>query len=78
MLSLCAYARGTHYLGALGTSVGWGIHMALIVVFASLLGFVKGEWKGAPRPSLVSLFLGLAILAGATVLTAWGNTLVPA
>lgn len=69
------YGMGTHYLGRLGTSVGWAINIAFSLVVANVLGFVTNEWAGAPRQSLRMLYSGLAVLIAAIVVLAIGSSM---
>ena len=76
--SQITYGMGVHYIGRLGTSVGFAIMLAVSIMLANLLGFVvTGEWKGAVRRSVLTLYLGLAILIVAVLILAYGNSLVP-
>jgi L-rhamnose-H+ transport protein len=69
------YGMGTYYLGRLGTSVGWAVYMAFTLLVANIFGFVTGEWTGAPRRSLKTLYAGLAVLIAAIVVLGIGNSM---
>lgn len=75
-LAQIPYGMGAYYLGALGTSVGWVVNIALSLLVANIIGFVTKEWKGAPRESTRVLFAGLTVLVAAMVILAHGNNLV--
>jgi len=47
--SVLLYGASVSRLGPLGASVGWPLFMSLIVIAASLLGLVTGEWKNCGR-----------------------------
>lgn len=65
--STLIYGVASGKLGELGAVLGWPLFMSLIVIVASLLGVVTGEWKSAgPRPLRVQFF-GVAVLVVAVV-----------
>jgi len=76
-LAMIPYGMGAYYLGRLGTSVGWAINIAASLIIANGLGFLTGEWKAASTTARRVLFTGLAVLVGAMVLLAKGNSLAP-
>ena len=67
------YGMSSTYLGALGTSIGWGLFQIFMIMTAMLSGVLAGEWKSAPRTSIVLLVLSFACLTTATTLLAMGN-----
>ena len=75
-LAQIPYGMGAYYLGTLGTSVGWVINIACSLLVANVLGFMTQEWKGAPKASTRTLFVGLAVLVVAMGILAHGNNLV--
>ncbi|MDR3260802.1 MAG: hypothetical protein LBT78_03100 [Tannerella sp.] len=48
--------------------VAWGILMTMTIVFASLWGLYRGEWKHVSRKIYVLMWTGLAILVAASFL----------
>ena len=62
VLSPIQYGMAVCYLGQLGTSVGWGILIILIIIVANIVGFFTGEWKNASKSSVITFYTGLAIL----------------
>lgn len=72
-LTQIPYGMGAHYLGTLGTSIGFAINMTLSLVVANLAGIMTGEWQDAGRSAVLTLVVGLALLVTATVLLAVGN-----
>jgi L-rhamnose-H+ transport protein len=68
--AIAIYGVSTRYMGKLGDSAGWAIYQIAMVLTANMSGIVTGEWKSAPRRSLVVLGLGVLILVLATVTTA--------
>ena len=75
-LAQIPYGMGAYYLGRLGTTVGWVFNIAFSLLVANAVGFMTKEWKGAPKTSVKTLFLGLGILVLAMVVLAYGNSMV--
>jgi L-rhamnose-H+ transport protein len=73
MGAFALYGMSSTYLGSLGTSIGWGLFQIFMIMTAILSGVGAGEWKGAPRVSIVMLVLSFACLAAATSLLAMGH-----
>jgi L-rhamnose-H+ transport protein len=73
MGAFALYGMSAVYLGALGTSIGWGLFQIFMIMTATLSGVGTGEWNNAPRASRLLLASGLACLIGATTLLAMGN-----
>jgi L-rhamnose-H+ transport protein len=65
---------GESQMGAYGFS-SWTLHMASIIIFSTLWGFVLKEWAGAGAKTLSLVWLGIATLVGATVIIGYGNYL---
>jgi L-rhamnose-H+ transport protein len=60
--STLLYGAATAMLGAWGPIVGWPVFMSLIVMMATLLGIVTGEWKGSGRLPLSIQWGGVILL----------------
>jgi L-rhamnose-proton symport protein RhaT len=73
MGAFAIYGVSSVYLGALGTSVGWALFQIFMIMTANLSGVLTGEWKSAPARAKRGLWMGLALLAAATVVIAAGN-----
>ena len=71
--ALAIYGAASVCLGALGTSVGWGLIQILSIMTANIGGLLAGEWTAAPISARRTLYAGLALLTVATVLLAAGN-----
>ena len=56
------YGASVAQLGPLGAVLGWPLFMSLIVIAASLLGIVTGEWKNSGRWPLSIQLTGVATL----------------
>jgi L-rhamnose-H+ transport protein len=66
------YTMGESQMGKFGFS-SWTLHMASIIIFGTLWGFAFKEWKDA-RPAVRNMvWLGVALLVGATVVIGYGN-----
>jgi L-rhamnose-H+ transport protein len=66
-ISTLLYGVASGRLGELGPILGWPFFMSLIVIVASILGIVTGEWKGAGKTPLRIQIAGVAILVVAVV-----------
>lgn len=68
--STALYGIATGKLGSWGTILGWPLFMSLIVITASVLGIITGEWKGSgTRPVRVQV-TGVAVLVVAVFVLA--------
>jgi len=70
MGAFALYGMSATYLGALGTSVGWGLLQIFMIMTATMAGVLTGEWKHAGRSAKVLLGSGIASLTVAIVLLA--------
>ena len=60
--SIILYSISTVKLGDLGTSIGWPLFLASIVVASTIFGFLTGEWeKTGTRPKR-TMILGVGFL----------------
>jgi len=73
MGAMAVYGVAAVYLGALGTSIGWGIFQIFMIMTANGAGLVTGEWRSAPKSARNTLYASLALLSLATGLLAAGN-----
>lgn len=67
--------QGMLALGVLGASVGFGMSQGMQIVGGQILGFLSGEWHGAPPKARQWIFAALALLLAAAVVLALANTL---
>lgn len=51
----------------------WTLHMASIIIFASLWGLALKEWAGTSRRAKATLALGLSLLIGSTLIVGYGT-----
>jgi L-rhamnose-H+ transport protein len=73
MGAFALYGMSAAFLGALGTSIGWGLMQSFMIMTATLSGVWTGEWKGASSTSGRLLVAGLVCLTCATAFLAMGN-----
>lgn len=73
MGSMALYGMSASYLGAFGTSVGWGLFQTFMIMTAMISGVLAGEWRGAPRPARLLMAVSLVCLLCATALLAAAN-----
>jgi hypothetical protein len=67
--------QGMLALGVLGASVGFGMSQGMQIVVGQILGFVSGEWRGAPPQARKLIFTAIALLLTAAFILALANTL---
>lgn len=68
------YTMGESQMGGYAFS-SWTLHMASIILFSTVWGFVLKEWKGASGRAILVVLAGLLLLVIATVVIGWGNAL---
>ena len=68
------YSMGQTKMGKYDFS-SWTLHMASIIIFATLWGLVLHEWRGTSRTTKLLVTCGLALLIGSTVVVGYGNYL---
>ncbi len=65
--STIMYGVASGKLGELGPVLGWPFFMSLIVIMASVMGGITGEWKNAGKTPIRVQIAGVAILVIAVV-----------
>ena len=68
------YSMGQTKMGKYDFS-SWTLHMASIIIFATLWGLALHEWKGTSRRTRSLVALGLFLLVSSTVVVGYGNYL---
>jgi L-rhamnose-H+ transport protein len=71
--SFIVYGAGANALGPLGTVVGWPLFMSMSLITSNALGWLSGEWRGAPRGALRYAAAGIAVLIVAITVIAVGG-----
>jgi L-rhamnose-H+ transport protein len=60
--STSLYGIASGKLGSWGTILGWPLFMSLIVITASVLGIITGEWKNSGKQPLRIQMSAVAVL----------------
>ncbi|MBC8872702.1 MAG: L-rhamnose/proton symporter RhaT [Planctomycetes bacterium] len=69
------YGMGHHHMGETYGFTSWALHMAMLILFSNVYGWLFREWEGAgTRPRRV-LHLGMAVIVVATLIITYGNYL---
>jgi L-rhamnose-H+ transport protein len=71
--SFYLYGIGVARIGVWGTVVGWPVFICLAIGVGALGGWLKGEWREAPRSAVGVLRQGLVLILLAVVVLALGN-----
>ena len=68
--STLLYGVSAGKMGVLGPILGWPLFMSLIVITASVLGILTGEWKNTGKQPLRIQLTGVAFLVAAVFVLA--------
>ena len=69
------YGMGHAHMGTSYGFTSWALHMAMLILFSNLYGWLFREWEGTgTRPRRV-LHLGMAVIVAATLIITYGNYL---
>ena len=71
--SVLLYSVSTVKLGDLGTSIGWPLFMASIVIVSSVLGIVTGEWSNTGTRPIRIMIVGVACLVCAMAILGYAS-----
>jgi L-rhamnose-H+ transport protein len=66
------YSMGQTKMGKYDFS-SWTLHMASIIIFATLWGLVLKEWHGTSMRTKLLVTCGLSLLVGSTIIVGYGN-----
>jgi L-rhamnose-H+ transport protein len=66
------YSMGQTKMGKFDFS-SWTIHMASIMIFATIIGLMLKEWRGTSVRTRILVAAGLLLLIGSTVIVGYGN-----
>ena len=67
------YGMGHFHMGKQYGFTSWALHMAMLILFSNVYGWLFKEWEGVgTRPRRV-LHLGMAVIVVATLIIAYGN-----
>ncbi|MFB3786152.1 MAG: L-rhamnose/proton symporter RhaT [bacterium] len=73
-LQFMFYGMGTTKMGKYDFS-SWTIHMAFIIIFSNIWGWLFHEWKGVSSKTHAWVWTGIGILLASTLVVGWGNYL---
>ncbi len=68
------YSMGSTKMGKYDFA-SWTLHMASIIIFATLWGIALREWKGTSARTRLLVGCGLALLIGSTIVVGYGSYL---
>ncbi|MEM9238276.1 MAG: L-rhamnose/proton symporter RhaT [Verrucomicrobiota bacterium] len=69
------YGIGHFYMGAEFGFTSWALHMAMLILFSNIYGFLFKEWAGADKRPKKIIHLGMAVIVIACVIIGYGNNL---
>src|SRR3954447_24573887 len=73
--SIVIYGAAATRMADMGPVLGWPLFMSAIILTSNVWGFAVGEWKGASRASLITMFAGLVGLILGFCTLAWSSHL---
>jgi L-rhamnose-H+ transport protein len=65
------YTMGETQMGRYGFA-SWTVHMASIIIFATMWGWILHEWKGSSRRVHAWVATGISLLIASTLVIGWG------
>ncbi|PTX92472.1 L-rhamnose/proton symporter RhaT [Opitutus sp. ER46] len=68
------YTMGETQMGKFGFA-SWTLHMASIIIFSTMWGWIFHEWKGSSRKAHTLIGLGIATLILSTIIIGYGTYL---
>ena len=71
-VSTVLYGMSLTYTGDLGAAVAWPVYMSMIVITASAIGFVSGEWRNSGKTPIRIQLVGIVVLIIAVVVLSRG------
>ena len=71
--SIILYSISTLKLGDLGTSIGWPLFLASIVVASTVFGVLTGEWKRTGTRPIQTMILGVSFLVVAIAILSYAG-----
>jgi L-rhamnose-H+ transport protein len=73
--SIVIYGAAATRMADMGPVLGWPLFMSAIILTSNVWGFAVGEWEGASRASLITMFAGLGGLILGFCTLAWSSHL---
>ncbi len=71
--SIILYSISTVKLGDLGTSIGWPLFLASIVIASTVFGILTGEWSSTGTRPIRTLILGVSFLVIAIAILSYAG-----
>ncbi len=72
-MQLFFYTAGQNFMPAALAFSGWTLHMASIIIFATIWGVILHEWKGTSKRTHRLITLGVCTLVLSTIIVGAGN-----
>jgi L-rhamnose-H+ transport protein len=69
------YGMGHTHMGTRYGFTSWALHMAMLILFSNLYGWLFREWQGADQLPRRVLRAGMAVIVVATLIITYGNYL---
>jgi L-rhamnose-H+ transport protein len=69
------YGMGHAHMGGKYGFTSWALHMAMLILFSNLYGWLFREWKGAGILPRAVLYSGMAVIVVSTLIITYGNYL---
>ena len=69
------YGMGQAKMGSRYGFTGWALHMAMLILFSNVYGWLFREWVGADQWPRRVLHIGMATIVVATLVITYGNYL---
>jgi L-rhamnose-H+ transport protein len=67
------YGMGHSHMGESYGFTSWALHMAMLILFSNLYGWLFREWEGVGAAPKRVLHFGMAIIVAATLIITYGN-----
>lgn len=75
LFGMLGYGIGASKMGTWGNSIGFGVCMAILLLWSTVLGVFAGEWRLAPSRALLRMRYGVALIAASTFLLGFASLL---
>ena len=62
LFGMLGYGVGASEMGKYGSSIGFAVFMAVMLIWSSVLGLIAGEWKSASTIAQMRMRAGLALI----------------
>jgi L-rhamnose-H+ transport protein len=69
------YGMGHHHMGENYGFTSWALHMAMLILFSNVYGWLFREWEGVGKRPRRALHVGMAVIVVATLIITYGNYL---